>query len=99
MNPMTPTEVLEKSTMIPSEVFSIVNELLVDRMNPSKEIVLMLEELVKLIKERMNINRTEIFNKHMMDFEEDYNKIGWKCEFHKPERDESFESFFRFNIV
>lgn len=98
VKPITPAEVLEQGTLIPDDVFEIVNALLVEMITPAKEVVIETNALAKLVAERMNISRNEVFEKNMLDFEDDYKKAGWTVKHESPDRGEDFKSFFRFTF-
>lgn len=42
--------------------------------------------------------RTELFEKHQLDFEQLYINLGWKVEYDKPAYNETYEASFKFTL-
>lgn len=101
--PLSPEEVKQiRPIVIIPEVFQSVNEFLCTRFNGRDPVRITQTELTKSIMSKCNKEGTSIMthqklisDRHL-DFEEMYNKSGWKVSFSSPDRDESFDSFFYF---
>lgn len=92
--PITPDEV-DKTTVVPEAVFEIVNTLITETWDGESAIVYQ-NGLVDRIRQALGCERQTIFDKHYLDFEEAYRKVGWRVEYEKPAFNETGPTFFRF---
>jgi hypothetical protein len=99
VQPIKPTDISPNlENIIPDVVIQAVNALLKDKYTGGKSAVTFKQdELInKVIGLDSSISRNQIFDKKMFDFEKLYEKNGWVVEYHKPDRDESFDIYFKF---
>lgn len=98
IKPVTPKEIMEnlEYTIHPS-IIQAVNCLLKEKYK-GKEVSIKQKDILKKAREfTPELTNQKIFDNHYMDFESIFRKAGWKVEYHSPDRDESFEEFFRFS--
>lgn len=88
--------------VIPEFIFETVNELLFDKWNGEKAIILQ-EDIISSIKrpseyEDLSKNDFEdkIYARHWLDFEESYRSKGWRVKYYKPSYNENFRPYFEF---
>lgn len=98
IEPITPEEVLKRGKLIPNEVFEIVNTMLVEKITPSKQIVVYTKDIANLVSKKLGISTDKVFEMHMLDIEDDYRKAGWECVYESPGFGDTFSAFFRFRI-
>lgn len=96
--PITPKEIMNNlEYIIHPSIIKAVNCLLKERYK-GREVIIKQKEIIKKSKEfTPSLTEREIFDDHHMDFESIFRKAGWKVEYHSPDRDESFEEYFRFS--
>lgn len=97
--PLKPTDIAPNGdNIIPDSVIQAVNALLQEKYTGGKTpVTFKQDELIRKVRGiDSSISRSEIFEKHMFDFEKLYGKNGWVVEYHQPDRDESFETYFKF---
>ena len=83
---ITPNEVTTavKAKRVPREVIKLVNELLIEA-TPSffGERKFTQAQIVEKILSETNIERPNIFSENMLDFEPEYEEMGWNVSFRK----------------
>jgi len=97
--PLKPTDIAPNmDNIIPDSVIQAVNALLQENYTGGKNpVTFKQDELIRKVRGiDGSISRNEIFEKHMFDFEKLFKKYGWDVEYHQPDRDESFETYFKF---
>ncbi len=97
VNPITPEEA--KKNMIqsfPDYVIESVNELIVENSRGSSSITILREEVIKRIQSKNTISRDDIFNKHLLDFEDVYQEKGWAVAYEQPCLGEDFKAYYKF---
>ena len=94
--PITPDEASESSAHIPPEVFDVFNSFLEGRPKGS-HIRILQSSVVKMIEEKLKCKRSDIFDKHWLDVEEAYRKVGWTVVYDKPAYCESYEAYYTFS--
>lgn len=94
--PITPAEVTARVTsLIPAEVFECFNDLILRGWSGSSAVVLQ-NEAVELITERLAVTRDEVFSKHYLDVESAYRSQGWVVEYDKPGFNETYQARYTF---
>lgn len=97
IEPIKPNDVIdEKLKSIPPEVIESFNEIIVEKFNGTESTFKQDDVITKILNKLTNINKSDIFNKHWLDVEEIYRKIGWKVEYDKPGYNESYAANFTF---
>jgi len=101
VKPISPEEIgNEKIKTIPVAMIQAVNELLAIEWNGSSATLRqddILTRYFKIIgKENDRANRDEVFDKHMLDFEHVYRKLGWRVYYDRPAYNESYEPTYEF---
>ena len=99
VKPLKPTDIAPNmDNIIPDSVIQAVNTLLQETYTGGKNpVIIKQDELIRKVKGLdTSITRSEIFEKHMFDFEKLYGKNGWIVEYHQPDRDENFDTYFKF---
>lgn len=92
-----------KISKITGEVLTIINDLIIQSFvkctNPrtAKSVQVRQEDIVSALCTMMTLTPTQVFDSGMLDFEEFYNKVGWKFTYHKPTYDESWKAYFEFS--
>lgn len=85
-----------KVALIPDSIINAVNELLKKSWNGSFAVIKS-KELMKLVLESdSTLTDQIIFNNRFFDFEPIFRKEGWVVTFETPDRDQSFDSYFKF---
>jgi len=94
--PIKPQEVQDrKSANIPEEVFEVFNDLITKNWNGSYAIIQQ-KDVVAAIVDRMNIDKSDVYQLHLLDVEPAYIKAGWNVEYDKPGYNETYEPLFKF---
>lgn len=99
MKPITPKEVEENwySRPIPDEVYQAVNELIEEKWQGNGYVKIDQDEIIARILQKLpSTLRSEVFEKHWLDFERVYEEAGWNVEYDKPAYYESYNAFFKF---
>jgi hypothetical protein len=98
IRPIKPSEITKaKAAAIPDWVIEAVNELLLAKWN-GREARFTLKEVMALAmpKAPEATTRQQVYDNHLMDFEDLYRKEGWKVLFDKAGYNESYDDFFVF---
>lgn len=95
MKPITPEEVQVRLN-IPDEVIEIVNDLIRETIHKSGHAVVLQEDIVKRIVERLNVSRNDVFDNNWLDFETVYEEAGWDVGYDKPAYNETYPAQFAF---
>lgn len=94
--PISPDQVVEaKSESLPDEVFVVVNELITEKLLNGSATILQKDILARL--EACGLNRSQIFEKGWLNFEELYRQAGWEVGYDKPGYNETGEAYFIFS--
>jgi len=94
--PITPDEVEAlQEQVLPDAVFDVFNELIAKHWSGHDAVVIQ-DEAVNRITERLSCARGEVFAKGYLDVESAYRKAGWYVKYDKPGYNESYQAFFRF---
>ena len=97
MKPITPEEAKRlKTSQIPSEVFEVVNQLIVENYKDQGYAIIKQKEIVSRL-EKCGIDSTDIYARGWLDFEDAYRASGWKVDYDKPAYNESYDATFRFD--
>lgn len=95
--PIAPNEVLGlKEIQIPSVVFQIFNEMIVENIGSGKRAVLYQDEIVNRLTDQ-GLNKSDIYKKNWLDVEPIYREKGWKVEYDKPGYNETYRAHFIFS--
>lgn len=87
---------LLKSERLPDSVIESVNELIIKNFSSSGFTILQ-DDLIDLILSKdSSLNRSKIFDEHLLDFEPVFKKEGWLIVYEKPSVDERFNAYFKF---
>jgi hypothetical protein len=97
VKPITPKEVVkEKLLSIPDEVIEAFNELIAKNWDGYRA-GMKQDDIVALIKQKMSLKKDDtIFERHWLDVEDIYRKVGWIVEYDKPAYNESYDATFEF---
>lgn len=99
--PITPQELEKFDSVIPDEVFDVVNSILLEKRQFGGEslsrIMILQEDVVKKLVQDHNFARQDIYAKHMLDFEPHYRKAGWNVVFDRPGYCESYAAYWVFS--
>ncbi|MFA6199285.1 MAG: hypothetical protein WC679_02600 [Bacteroidales bacterium] len=94
--PITPQEVKKLAPRRPNEVIESVNKLLISNYKEgSLSTSIQQKDIVIMACEAMSIKVAE-FDFDWLNFEDEYKKYGWIVTYSSPDRDQNFESFFKF---
>ena len=102
VNAFSPAMVRAKKTeSIPNEIFDATNELLIQRYSPGQRIIIEMEEIVQLAKNKMmKFSNPQVdenfYENNWLDIESYYRDAGWTVLFYKPLYNESFNAYFDF---
>ena len=79
---------------IPSEIFSVINDILVEKWNGwGEKICIKQDEIL----DRLNsAKRGDVFKYHWLDIEPFYRSSGWTVGYNKPAYNESYDAYFIF---
>ena len=95
--PIKPSEVRAKKTAnIPDAVFEVFNRLIVESWDGGSATVLQ-DEVAGLVADALDIDRKEVYRRHLLDVEESYREQGWDVEYDKPGYHETYSASFRFS--
>ena len=96
VKPISPDELVEKKKEeFPNIVISVVNDLIAKKWD-GDEAKIYQNTIVSLIVAKSSYTRDEIFDKHLLDFEDLYREEGWDVIYDKPGYCESYEPYFVF---
>lgn len=93
VKPLTPDEA-RKALVLPDDVIIVVNEFLAQRYRGGTCIIKR-EEVMSALNTRMGLTRTEIFERHYLDFEPLFEDYGWDIQYDAPAYNETYEAFWR----
>ena len=97
LKPIGPHEIAElKQQLMPAIVIETINALLAKKAGRGKYIVLTQTEIVEQLVKN-GLDRMQIFEDHYLDFEEVYERAGWKVTYDRPGYNESYEPTFTFS--
>lgn len=101
MKPITPQEALANvEKAFPAFVFEAVNNCINRHFFGKESFTIkqdeIVDEILKLAPE--GTTRQEIFDRHWLDFENAYRKVGWAVHYDKPGYNESYDAFFEFKV-
>lgn len=95
IEPIKPEEIIQaQQDSIPGAVIEVVNSLLKKHCRNGKAVILQKDILVLL--EQKSIPRRDVFDNNWLDFENIYEKYGWKVFYDKPAYCENYEANFVF---
>lgn len=96
VKPISPDELIaQKKKEFPSIVIKVVNRLLKEKWD-GKEARIMQDDIIKYIVQNSNYTKNEIFDKHLLDFEDVYRDQGWKVTYDSPAYCETYDAYFLF---
>ena len=96
MPAIKPSEVAkQKSKFIPETVFSVVNDLIAKNYTSGRAQITQ-DEIIADICALENCDRSFVFEKGWLNFEEVYEAEGWKVEYDKPGYNETYGAYFVF---
>jgi hypothetical protein len=97
ITPFSPTDAWEQQGQpVPDQVLTVINELLTQRFERGKRFRIMQDEVVEQLALQFNIPKSEVFTKHMLDFENIYRNQGWTVSYDKPAYNESYRPYWEF---
>lgn len=97
VKPIRPAEVIEtRIASLPDGVIEAWNELIVQNFSGNSATVYQ-DEATNHIANKMQCSKQEVYNKHWLDIEEVYRKVGWLVKYDKPGYNESYDAFFVFS--
>ncbi len=87
---LSPQEIMElKKVTIPPEVLSTVNQMLAENISGSGFATLYEKDIVKTLV-KAGLKRSEIIEKHWLDFESMYEDAGWEVTYDRPAYNEDY---------
>ena len=96
VKPISPDElIVQKKKEFPEVVIEVVNRLVKEKWN-GKQAIVMQADIVNGILGNSRYTKNEIFEKHLLDFEDIYREQGWKVTYDKPAYCESYDPYFLF---
>lgn len=96
IKPVSPEDV-QNSFKVPDFVINAVNKLLKKKWYPgATNIVLNQCDVIEAIKADYNTTKREIYDKHWLDFEDDFRAAGWDVKYVRGEYWETFDPYFVF---
>jgi len=97
MKPFSPDDVkVERVKTFSPDVVDAINKLLVRKSTGSSSISFTQDEAIDAISVATGYSRDQIFDKHLLDFEDVYRAVGWKVEYDKPAYNETYNANFKF---
>lgn len=102
MKVYTPKDAELNSRSIPDFVFDVFNNLLAEKWNNSREIIITQDEAIEAILSKyrseynVEMSRSTVFEKHWLDVEPEYRKAGWIVKYDKPAYCEFYKAYFTF---
>lgn len=98
IQPITPED-LKKEFKVPDFVVKVVNKLLADEYATSNSfsISLLQDDIVKALCKEKGVKSQKVFDNGWLNFEETYNRCGWKVEYDKPAYNETYPAIFKFS--
>jgi len=82
--PIKPKEVQKaKNKDIPERVFKVFNQLIKKTWDGSRATV-MQSEAAKLVATALDIDESEVYERHLLDVEASYREAGWQVVYDKP---------------
>lgn len=97
MKPITPAEVISKKReTIPAAVFDVFNEAITEAWNGGHAVVNQ-EHVALSIADRLQISKTEVYDRGYLDIEELYRAAGWTVQYDKPGYNETYPATFKFS--
>ena len=95
VQPIMPKDVVdEKIQNFPDAVIESFNELITQNAREGHSTILQ-EDVVKLMVEK-GLKRDEIFDRHWLDVEDVYRKVGWNVKYDAPGYNETYPPMFIF---
>ena len=96
VKPISLDELVRKTKEeFPSVVIEVVNELIAEKWD-GHEAKIYQDTIVFKILGRTSYSKSEIFDKHLLDFEDIYRDEGWDVYYDKPAYCESYKAYFVF---
>lgn len=97
VKPITPDEALaQKASQIPAEVFMVVNHMITKNVSRAGRAILRQDDIIKELLTMIPVDRKTIFENNWLDFEDAYEKAGWKVKYDRPAYNETYEPTFEF---
>ena len=94
--PITPDEADKLKVLVfPSAVIEAWNELIIKSWN-GRQAVVMQDDALRLIVDRMKCSRERVFDQRWLDIEQVYREAGWTIEYDKPGYNETYAASFKF---
>lgn len=96
VEPIKPGEIQEvKNSSIPDKVLEVFNQLITDNWN-GRSSTFKQEEVVEILVDQHEFDKSEIFDKHWLDVEPLFRSQGWIVEYDKPGYCETYAATFTF---
>jgi hypothetical protein len=96
VKPITPKEVSKgKLDSFPDKVIEAFNELIAKHWD-GRESHFKQDEVVALIRRKMDMSSSQIFENNWLDVEDTYRKAGWTVEYDSPAYCEDYPATFKF---
>jgi len=96
IKPITPEEIGEaKTAAIPDYVFTAVNNLIARKYTQGRSKFTQ-KEVIAEIQFSVTVDRSTLFDKGYLNFEEAYEDAGWSVKYDKPGYNESYAANFTF---
>lgn len=93
---LSPQEIMElKQEMTPAVVLDTVNRLLAENLRQGGFATIKQKDIVAAL-EQQGLERTEIYAKHWLDFENLYREAGWEVAYDSPGFNETYDASFEF---
>ncbi|MCL4384491.1 hypothetical protein M1116_03485 [Patescibacteria group bacterium] len=97
VGPISPEQVAElKAGSVPQEVFDAFNDLILEKINEGHASFTLKEVVARMTSK--GLDEKDIFNKGWLNIEPAYRKKGWKVGFERPAPDETYDSYFTFDL-
>jgi len=95
INPIAPQEV-ELNVTKPDEVIQVFNDLIQENWDGRKS-CFRLKAVADRVSEAMEITLPEVFDRHYLDVEPIYRRIGWRVKYDEPGFNETYPATFTFS--
>jgi hypothetical protein len=97
VEPIKPNEVSDiRDSLIPDEVITVFNELILDRWNGSYA-QFTVTDAANMVAKVLGIESNEIYSRHLLDVEEIFRKVGWVVLYDRPGYNEDYPATFKFS--
>lgn len=96
MKPIKPSQVKEKTPLIPDSIIECVNNMIENKWDGFESKFYQKDLLKEVLEKDKALSKEEIFQKKFLDFEYLFRKSGWIVAYDKPAYNETYEAFWIF---